>query len=192
MAFDETYYRRFYESKATRVYGKAEIAHLARGVTELITWYGGEVRSVLDVGAGVGLWRDWFRAHKPDVRYLSTEVSPYACHKYGHEMHDIAMWRSSERFDLVICQGVIPYLSDASAERAIENLSAMSRGFLYLEAVTKKDLDEVCDNTFTDQAQRPRTRRWYRQRLDRFYTPLGCGLYYVKNGPLAFYELEKC
>jgi len=192
MTFDEAYYRRFYESRATRVYGKGEIAHLARGVTELVAWYGGEIRSVLDVGAGVGLWRDWFRSSKPDVRYLSTEVSPYACHKYGHEMHDIALWRATERFDLVICQGVLPYLSDEAAARAIENLAAMSRGFLYLEAVTKKDLADVCDNTYTDQAQKPRTRRWYRERLDRFYVPLGCGLYYIKSGPLAFYELERC
>ena len=183
-----------YESKRTRVYGPAEIEHLARGVTAMITWYGGKIRSVLDVGAGTGLWRDWFRANRtgPDApRYLSTEVSPYACEKYGHELRDISLWRTNERFDLIVCQGVLPYLSDDAAGRAIENMAAMSRGFLYLEAVTKRDLEEVCDRDFTDTTQRARTARWYRTRLDRFFVPLGCGLYYAKTGPLAFYELER-
>jgi hypothetical protein len=192
--FDAAYYERFYESKKTRVYGRAEIDHLARGVTEMITWYGGTVRSVLDVGAGTGLWRDWFRSNKKGAdapRYLSTEVSPYACTKYGHELHDISLWRTNERFDLIICQGVLPYLSDDAVGRAVENMAAMSRGFLYLEAVTKRDLEEVCDRDYTDVSQRARTARWYRTRLDRFFVPLGCGLYYAKSGPLAFYELER-
>lgn len=193
-AFDAAYYQRFYESKKTRVYGRAEIDHLARGVTEMITWYGGKVRAVLDVGAGTGLWRDWFRENRTgvdEVRYLSTEISAYACEKYGHEQRDIANWRSNERFDLIVCQGVLPYLADDAVGRAIENMAAMSRGFLYLEAVTKRDLEEVCDREFTDTRQRPRTARWYRTRLDPFFVPLGCGIYYVKSGPLAFYELER-
>src|SRR5678815_503208 len=119
--FDAKYYERFYESAATQVYGSTEITHLCRAITELVAWYGGTIRSVLDIGAGTGLWRDWFRKHKPSVRYVSTEVSPYACHKYDHELHDIAHWRSTERFDLVVCQGVLPYLSDEDATKAIGN-----------------------------------------------------------------------
>jgi len=190
-SFDEAYYERFYESKKTRVYGAQEIAHLARGVTEMIAWYGGDLASVLDVGAGTGLWRDWFHANKPKVRYVSTEVSPYACERYGHELRDIATWRGNERFDLIVCQGVLPYLSNEATERAIANLAAMSRGFLYLEAITTHDLAEVCDNTFTDQAVRARSARWYRARLARWYVNLGCGLYYAKSGPLVFYDLER-
>jgi len=190
-AFDEAYYERFYESKRTRVYGAREIAHLARGVTEMIAWYGGDLTSVLDVGAGTGLWRDWFRANKPDVRYLSTEVSPYACERYGHEQHDIASWRSKERFDLIVCQGVLPYLSNKDTEAAIANLAAMARGFFYLEAITTRDLAEVCDNAFTDQAVRARSASWYRARLGKSFVNLGCGLYYAKNGPLVFYDLER-
>ncbi|WP_394838800.1 class I SAM-dependent methyltransferase [Pendulispora rubella] len=189
--FDEAYYQRFYESKETRVYGKDSIAHLARGVTEMIAWYGGDIRSVLDIGAGTGLWRDWFAANKKNVHYLSTEVSEHACKKYGHKQCDISVWRTREQFDLVICQGVLPYLDGDAATRAIENIASMSNGFLYLEAVTKYDLEEICDRDFTDTSQRARTAKWYRTRLDKFYTPLGCGLYYSKRGHLTFYELEK-
>ncbi|HWL89302.1 MAG TPA: class I SAM-dependent methyltransferase [Polyangiaceae bacterium] len=189
--FDAAYYERFYESKETRVYGKESIAHLARGVTEMIAWYGGELRTVLDVGAGTGLWRDWFAANKKGIRYRSTEVSAHACRKYGHELRDISVWRTREQFDLIVCQGVLPYLDDDGATRGIENIAAMCGGFLYLEAVTKRDLEDVCDRDFTDTSQRARTARWYRTRLDRFFVPLGCGLYYARNGGLTFYELEK-
>ncbi len=189
--FDAQYYQRFYESETTQVYGKDEINHLCRAMTEMIAWYGGTVRSVLDIGAGTGLSRDWFKRHKPAVRYLSTEVSSYACHKYDHEMHDIAHWRVRERFDLIVCQGVLPYLADDDAASAIENMAAMCRGFLYLEAITKRDLVDVVDRSRTDVSVRPRTARWYRSRLEKHFTPLGCGLHYVKSGPLVFYELER-
>lgn len=189
--FGAEYFDRFYESKATRVYGEREIARLARGVTGMIGWLGGDLRSVLDVGAGSGLWRDWFASHKPSVRYRSTDVSAYACERYGHEQRDITRWRARERFDLVVCQGVLQYLDDEGAERAIDNIAAMCRGFLYLEVVTVRDLREACDTTRTDADVHARTGSWYRARLSKHFTTLGCGLHYCKSGPLVFYELEK-
>ena len=191
-SFDEAYYARFYGSRRTRVHGAAEVGHLARGVTEMIAWLGGEVRSVLDVGAGIGLWRDWFRAHKRGVRYRSIEVSEYACRAYGHERRDIARWKDArDKFDLVVCQGVLPYLSDADAAAAIDNIAAMSKGFLFLEAITERDLDDVCDRDKTDVAVHARPGRWYRERLGKKFRALGCGLWCVKNSSLVFYELEQ-
>jgi len=37
--------------------------------------WGVTVRSVLDVGAGMGFWRDWYREHHPDVTVRSIDVS---------------------------------------------------------------------------------------------------------------------
>jgi hypothetical protein len=189
--FDREYFQRFYESRATRVYGKAEVAHLARAVCDWVAWFGGPVESVLDVGAGTGLWRDWFKRRRPGVKYLSTDVSAYACARYGHEQRDIARWRARERFDLVVCQGVLPYLSDADCAAAIANLAAMTRGFLYLEAITERDIEDVCDKDRTDTKIRARSGAWYRRELAKGYTSVGCGLFYVKDGPLQFYELER-
>lgn len=189
--FDQAYFDRFYETRRTRVHGAREVAHLARGVTELVLWLRGPLGSVLDVGAGPGLWRDWFQKHKPAVRYVSTDASAYACKRYGHQKRDIASWRSKERFDLVVCQGVLPYLPDAAAASAIENLGVMTRGFLYLEAITKSDLVEVCDLDMTDVAVHPRDGAWYRRRLAKHFIQVGAGLYYAKGGPLRFYELER-
>jgi predicted TPR repeat methyltransferase len=189
--FGPEYFDRFYESKVTRVYGEREIARLARGVTGMIAWLGGDLRAVLDVGAGTGLWRDWFAAHRKGVRYVSTDVSAYACERYGHEQRDIARWRGRARFDLVVCQGVLQYLTDDEAAQAIENMAAMCRGFLYLEVVTARDLREACDTARTDTSVHARPGAWYRARLREHFTTLGCGLHYRKGGPLVFYELEQ-
>jgi hypothetical protein len=189
-SFDAAYYARFYESKNTRVSGPEEVSHLCAGVVGMIHWFGGEIRSILDVGAGTGLWRDWFRAHT-GARYRSIEISDYACARYGHEKRDISAWRVRERFDLVVCQGVLPYLDDDAATRAIDNIGAMARGFLYLEAITAKDLDTVCDRSLTDITVHARPASFYRARLAKHFVALGCGLYYVKDGPLQFYELER-
>ena len=190
IGFDADYFDRFYESETSRVYGPAELGKLAQGLLGMIRWFGGEVGSVLDVGAGPGFLRDWFRRNEPDVRYVSVDASRYACERYGHELRDIARWRAKERFDLVVCQGVLPYLDDADAAAAIENIGAMSRGFLYLEAITSRDLREVCDRDKTDAAIQPRPGAFYRKRLSRHFVQLGCGLFYAKTGRLAFYELE--
>jgi hypothetical protein len=190
--FDEDYYRRFYEAKNTRVSGPEEVSHLCSGVLGMIRWLGGDVSSVLDVGAGTGLWRDWFRVHVPGVHYRSIEASNYACRRYRHEKADIATFRAPERFDLLVCQGVLPYLSDADAERAIDNLGAMARGFLYFEAITARDLETVCDRARTDVDVHARSGAFYAAHLGRHFRKLGCGLFYKKDGPLQFYELEIC
>ncbi len=187
--FDEAYYRRHYAGRA-RVHSAREIARLAEGVTGLAAWLGVEIERVLDVGAGPGLWRDWFRRHRPRVRYRSTDVSPYACARYGHERRDVSRWRSRERHDLVVCQGVLQYLDDAAAARAVDNLGAMCRGLLYLEAITARDLAEVVDRDATDLAVHGRPGAWYRRRLDRHFVQVGAGLWAARRAGLALYELE--
>lgn len=191
LAFDAGYYARFYESRRTRVQGPKEVAHLASGIVAMVEWLGTDIRSVLDVGAGPGLWRDWFAAQRPKARYLSTDVSPYACETYGHQRRDIVTWRARTRFDLVVCQGVLPYLSRTDAARAVANLGAMTRGFLYLEAVTAEDLRTVCDGTKTDGDMRGHPASFYRKHLDRWFVPLAFGLFMAKSNPVVLYELER-
>ncbi len=189
-AFDADYFDRYYEREGSRVYGPTELDRLAQGVLGMIRWLGGDVRSVLDVGAGAGFLRDWFRSREPHVRYTSVDASPYACERYGHELRDIARWRGSARYDLIVCQGVLPYLSDGDAALAIENMGSMSDGFLYLEAITARDLRDVVDRDKTDVAVHPRSGGFYREQLSRHFVELGCGLFYAKQGRLVFYELE--
>ena len=190
MGFDRKYYDRFYETKKTRVHGATEIARLCTAVTAFLDWWSYPINTVLDVGAGTGLWRDWFREHRPKVKYRSTEYSKYACEQYGHEQRDISKWRTKEKFDLVVCQGVLPYLDDDACAKALDNLAAMTGGFLYLEAITKKDIAEVVDDVKTDVKVHGRTGNWYRTRLRESLVEVGAGLWCKKDSGVLFYELE--
>lgn len=186
--FDAAYYHRHYRAR-TRVHTAAQIAALASGVSGLASWLGVELESVLDVGAGPGLWRSWFRRRRPAVRYRSVDVSAYACARFGHERRDISRWRARERFDLVVCQGVLHYLDAADAARAIENLAAMAGGLLYLEALAAEDL-EVVDPDATDLSMPLRPARWYRARLAPHFVQVGAGLWAARRAGLGFYALE--
>jgi SAM-dependent methyltransferase len=188
--FDDAYYGRYYESEGTRVYGHEEQQKLAQGVLAFASYWGREVSSVLDVGAGTGQMRAVFAKAWPKIRYTTTEVSAYACKKYGHERLDITKERWDLKFDLIICQGVLPYLTDAGATAAIANIGKMAGGFLYLEAITKRDIVDVVDKTKTDLAVYPRRGAFYESRLKKAFVKLGAGMYYTRSGPLTFYELE--
>jgi len=187
--FDAAYYRRHYRG-AARVHSAREVAHLCRAVDGYAAWLGLRLRRILDVGAGPGLWRDWFRRHRPEARYRSVDVSRYACDRYRHEQRDIARWRPPGRYDLVVCQGVLPYLTAGEAERAIAHLGAACRGLLYLEALTRRDLEEVADRARTDAAIHARSGAWYRARLRPFFRQVGAGLWASRPSPVGFWELE--
>ena len=189
-AFDAAYYDRYYESSRTRVHSYEEVAKLCTAVVSFIDWWRHPIHTVLDVGAGVGLWREWFAKRRPSVAYRSTELSAHACKAYGHEQRDITKWQAKETFDLVVCQGVLPYIDDDGAAKAIDNLAAMTGGFLYLEAITKRDIREVCDDLRTDVKVHERTGSWYRTRLAGHFTEVGCGIWCKKDAGVLFYELE--
>jgi SAM-dependent methyltransferase len=188
-SFDADYYSRHYHGP-DRVHSAAQVGRLASGVAGIADWLGVDLRAVLDVGAGPGFWRTWFRRHRPAVRYVSTDASAWACERWGHERRDISSWRPRGRFDLVVCQGVLQYLDDAPAAAAIENLAAACRGLLYLEAVTRHDLQEVVDAARTDTAIHAREGAWYRKRLAPHFRQVGSGLWASRAAGLAFYELE--
>ncbi len=187
--FDAEYYRRHYQGP-DRVHSASQVGRLAAGVSGLAAWLGVEVGSVLDVGAGPGYWRAWFRRHRPGVRYLSTDASAWACRRWGHSRRDIAAWRPRTPFDLVVCQGVLQYLDDESAARAIGNLAAGCRSLLYLEAVTRHDLEVVVDRERTDTSIHARSGDWYRSRLDPHFEQVGAGLWAVRSAGIPLYELE--
>lgn len=187
--FDASYYRRFY-SGASRVHSAREIARLASGVCGLAEWLGVGLDAVLDVGAGPGHFGRWLRRHRPRARVRSIDVSPYACARYGHELRDVSRWRARERFDLVVCHGVLQYLDDGAAARAIDNLGRMCRGLLYLEALTRSDLVHAVDREATDTAVHARTGAWYRKRLERHFVQVGAGLWASRRSGIVLYELE--
>lgn len=187
--FDAGYYRQFYGKGG--VHDRRRIAHLASGVLGMCSWWGVRPKSVLDIGAGPGLWRDWFRDNHPSIRLVSTDVSEYACRTFGHVQRDIATWRPPRPFDLVICHGVLQYLEDAAAEQAIVHITDATRHVLYLEVPTTRDFATIVDPSATDMHVHRRSGDWYRQQLSRSFDRAGAGLW-VRRGSVLLYELEGC
>jgi hypothetical protein len=188
--FDAGYYRRFYGRNP--VHTAAAVGQLAGAVIGLAGWWGIRIRSVLDVGAGPGYWRDWFTEHQPGVRYVSTDASEYACERYGHERRDIARWTPTKPFDLVVCQSVLQYLTNTEATDAIEHLASATRHLLFFEVPTQYDHDHVVDSSGTDFECHWRTGEWYRRRLTPHFVQIGAGLWAHRNGAVPLYELERC
>lgn len=187
-AFDSAYYSRFYGTDGA--HDESRIAQLATAVHNLCAWWGVEVSSVLDVGAGMGMWRDWYAANHPAVEVRSIDLSEHACATWGHELRDIAEWTPPSKADLVVCHSVLQYLDNASFTAAVENLAAGTRWVMYLELPTKWDYENVVDESGTDMQVHRRSAQWYRRVLGTHFEQIGAGLW-SPHGALPMYELEK-
>ncbi|MGV3625782.1 MAG: class I SAM-dependent methyltransferase [Archangium sp.] len=190
LRFDDAYYRRFYKDPSTRVYDQARHAKLVTGVVSLIEWFGVEITDVLDVGAGLGWWGAWLKKHRKGVKIVSTELERDICEKYGHVQADVTTLRLEKKFDLVVCQGVLPYLDATGAEAGIENLASMCGGFLYLEAITADDMKDAIDAQRTDLRVNLRPAAWYRKKLAPYFREVGGGIYAARDAHLPFFALE--
>ncbi len=155
------------------------------------------VRSILDIGCGVGHWRTAAADEWPRARYFGVEYSEYLCDRFGWthgSAVDLAttQLRPSGTFDLVICQGVLQYLDDRQAARAIGNLGRWCEGALYLEALTARDWRENCDRERTDGAVHLRSADWYRRRLVRHFRSCGGGVFVSRSAGVTLFDLEGC
>jgi len=172
------------------MHSRRKIETLASAVHELCNWWDIPVRSVLDIGAGVGYWSDWYRKKHQKVKVVSVDVSEHACNKYGHELRDISVWAPEKKFDLVICQSVLQYLNDRSAKSAIKNLAKATKHVLFFEVPTKSDLKHNVDRDVTDFEIYARTGAWYRRELATQFKQAGAGLWIAKSSTVVLYELE--
>lgn len=188
--FDAAYYSRYYGRRP--VHDRRRIAHLANGALSLAAWWRIPIRSVLDVGAGKGYWRDWLAETHPRIRYHGLDISEHASRRYGHECADISEWRPRRAglYDLVVCQSVIQYLDDGGATRAIDTLAEACRGLLVLEVPTVADRRGMIDPTSTDLDVHWRAGSWYRRRLARGFTEIGGGMWLSRVSTAVFLELE--
>jgi trans-aconitate methyltransferase len=189
LKFDTAYYQRFYGDNGA--HDAEKVAHLATAVHHLAAWWGVEVSTVLDVGAGMGMWRDWYNNTHPSVTVRSIDISEHACKTWHHEQRDISQWRPRGKFDLVVCHSVLQYLNKESVIHAFENLAAATRHVLYLELPTKWDYENIVDETSTDLQVYQRSGTWYRTQLSQYFRQVGAGLWVPQNG-IPMYELEAC
>lgn len=194
-AFDAAYYRRYYADPATRVADAASVQKLATFVAAYLDHLDVGVRTILDVGCGVGHWREAAAQCWPRARWFGVEWSDHMCERHGWthgSVVDLDPGRALGRatFDLVVCQGVLQYLDDRQAARALQNLGRWTARALYLEALTTHDWRHVCDRTRTDGNVHLRTGAWYRRRLARKFTAAGGGVFLHEAAGATLFELE--
>ncbi len=189
--FDEAYYQRYYFDKKTSVVDPQHMQRLGSFVFSYLKYLRLPVARVLDVGCGIGLWRDLLAQHFPQASYQGVEVSDYLCGRYGWTRGSVVDFASDAPFDLVICQGVLPYLSPADLQRALHNLGRLCQGALYLEAVTREDYEnDTIDETLTDPRLLRHRAQLYRRGLAAHFTQLGGGLWLSTRAEVPMFTLE--
>lgn len=189
--FDAAYYERFYFDKKTSVVDPAHMDRLGAFVAAYLQYLRVPVRRVLDVGCGIGLWQGLIARHFPDASYQGVELSAYLCERFGWQQASVVDYAANEPFDLVICQGVLPYLSPPDLRRALANLGRLSRGALYVEAVAREDYErDVIDEELTDARLFRHRAELYRRGLRPHFHELGGGLWLSRSAEVPLFELE--
>jgi trans-aconitate methyltransferase len=189
-AFDKRYYDRFYGRKRPRRRELDDTRRLCDFVCAYMRHIEQPVRSVIDVGCGLGLWRDALHAHFPKARYHGVEYSEYLCEEYGWEHGSVVDYAPQKPAELVICQDTVQYLPDRQASEAIRNLARMTHGALYFSAPTNVDWAENVDSSISDADVYKRPANWYRRRLQRHFLNLGGGVFLNRDSSLVLWELE--
>src|SRR5574337_405023 len=176
--FDEAYYQRYYFDKKTRVVDPAHAERLGAFVCSYLHYLRVPVARVLDMGCGIGLWRDMVARHLPGASYRGVEYSAYLCERFGWERGSVVDYQAGEPFDFVICQGVLPYLGTQDLRRALDNLGRLCRGALYLEAVAREDYErDILDEDLTDPRLYRHRAALYRRGLEPQFIDMGGGLW---------------
>jgi 2-polyprenyl-3-methyl-5-hydroxy-6-metoxy-1,4-benzoquinol methylase len=189
--FDAGFYRRFYLNPRTRVVTPAEMARRADLVAAFVRHGELPVKSILDVGCGLGLMREQLLRHFPKARYVGLEVSEYLCARHGWEQGSIATFQHDRAFDLVICYDVLQYLDARQAGAALRNLAQLCEGVLHFGVLTQEDWELYCDKRRTDRNVYVRPASWYRRRLARAFINAGSGMFVRRGAPMHLWELDQ-
>ncbi|SDM40265.1 Methyltransferase domain-containing protein [Oryzisolibacter propanilivorax] len=189
--FDEAYYRRYYLDPKTSVADPQHLERLAAFVCHYLRYLRLPVERVLDVGCGIGLWQPLLARHLPGAQYQGVEFSEHLCARHGWQQGSAVDYAAPEPFDFVICQGVLPYLNPRDLQAALANLARLTRGALYLEAVTREDYEAgTIDEELTDPRLHRHRAQLYRRGLAPHFINLGGGLWLRRDAQVPLFALE--
>ena len=119
--FDDKYYARFYGDEQTRVTDEKATTKVATFVGAYLDYLDVPVTSVLDLGCGLGFWKDASQNVWKGSEYHGVEISDYLVRTHGWEHGSVVDYDTTQQYDLVVCCGVLQYLSDKDDSKAIPN-----------------------------------------------------------------------
>jgi trans-aconitate methyltransferase len=190
LAFDAAYYEKYYANKSTCVSDQRAVNKLGNFVAAYLKFLDIPVRSVLDLGCGLGHWQAVVGRHYPKAVYLGVEYSPFLCRELGWVQGSAVDFDGRHPHDLVICQGVLQYLNAKDCRRAIKNLARQSSAAVYLQALTEHDWRENADQSVTDGKVYLRKTKWYQEALAPHFLPIGGGLFLKRELDVVLFDLE--
>lgn len=191
--FDAAYYRRFYLRAATRAMSQPETVRRAAVIASIVAQLELPVKRILDMGCGLGWFKQPLLSVFPKASYTGVEYSEYLCKEYGWQQGSVVNYRprgGRGQFDLVTCCDVMQYLDDKAATQAINNLARLCRGALYLHAPTSDDWRRVMDPSGTDVNVHVRAGDWYQQRLRKHFHHVGNGVLIKRDVEVVQWQLQ--
>ncbi|MFK7915553.1 MAG: trans-aconitate 2-methyltransferase [Pseudomonadales bacterium] len=187
--FDADYYRRFYEDPATRAGTVASARRQAAFIAAYLNYMELPVQRIVDLGCGMGrLLRALGRCY-PKAQCVGVEYSSYLCKRYGWEPGTAQDYRSDQPFDLVVCDDVLSYLSEADCSAALANIANLCTGAAFIGLITAEDRT-VADFDRTDPDQTLRPASWYRRRVGPRFQSVGGGLYLRKPAQVPMWTMD--
>lgn len=144
--YSASYFDKWYRS-SHRVHAPADRARTVRMVLAIGDYMlGRPVRSVLDIGAGEGLWFVELRRLRAAIRYAGVDPSEYAVARYGRTRHlargslaELPPRLAARQWDLVVCSGVLNYLPPRELRAGLARIAELARGVAFLELFTIGD-----------------------------------------------------
>jgi SAM-dependent methyltransferase len=190
--YDAAYFAKWYHNSRTRVHSAASVRRKVRMVVSVAEYFlRREIRSVLDIGAGEGVWRAEIKRLRPSVKYLGIDPSDYVVNRYGKRRNirlgrfeDLPILKLGRSFDLVVCADVLQYVKTADIERGVQHIARMLGGVAYLESYTSADEMEG-----DLEGWHPRTKREYRDLFSRAGL-VACGLHCYLQRDVADHAVE--
>lgn len=169
-AYDRSYFDKWYRDPKHSVSSRHALARKAALAIALAEYYlGREVRNVLDVGCGEGVWHKALQRLRPGIEYLGLDSSEYVVSRYGRSRNlrlasfcQLGELRFDANFDLIVCSDVLHYVPTPELRRGLRGIAEMLGGVAFLELFTSHDASDGDKRGFI-----ARTPKWYLSTFSR-------------------------
>ncbi len=168
--YDQAYFDKWYRSPRHRVKSAKELQRQVLCVVHMAEWVlGRPIKSVLDVGCGEAQWRPVLTRLRPRLHYDGVDPSTYAVRRFGARrgiqlggIEDLDNLSLATGYDLVVCCGMLNYLSRERFTRGVQQVARRTNGMAYLEVFSRSDAFEGDTSWPT-----PQPASWYRRAITK-------------------------